>query len=130
MPVPQQLSQIAILPARYPDLGKIIFQHQPQYQLRILAIRLLLAHAFRVDCRSIPSPQLELQLGEQSFKPACMPTRLHPEASFHALCTEITVELLRFLAVLQSPLLQLPSLGIDKRNLLEARVIITTTKKS
>jgi hypothetical protein len=32
--------------------------------------------------------------------------------------------------VLQSPLLQLPSLGIDKRNLLEARVIITTTKKS
>jgi hypothetical protein len=35
--VPQQLSQIPIFPARYPDLGKAIFQHQPQNQLRILA---------------------------------------------------------------------------------------------
>jgi hypothetical protein len=39
VPVPQQLSQIPIFPARYPDLGKAIFQHQPQNQLRILAIR-------------------------------------------------------------------------------------------
>jgi len=37
-----------------------------------------------------------------------------------------TVELLRFFAVPQSPLLQFPSLGIYKSDLLEARVIITS----
>src|ERR1039457_2389179 len=126
MPVPQQLPQITILPAWHPDLRKVIFQHQAQYQLRILAIRLLLAHAFRIDCRSISGPQLEMQLGEKSFKPARVSARLHPHANLHSLCTEITVELLRFLAMLQSPLLQFPSLGIYKSNLLEARVIITT----
>src|ERR1019366_1266922 len=43
-----------------------------------------------------------------------------------ALCRQITVELLRFLAVLQSPLLQFPGLGIYKSNLLKARVIIAS----
>src|ERR1035437_2972197 len=55
-----------------------------------------------------------------------MPARLHPYAHLHSLCRQITVELLRFLAVLQSPLLQFPSLGIYKSNLLEARVVVTT----
>jgi hypothetical protein len=36
----------------------------------------------------------------------------------------ISAEFLRFLALLQSPLLQLPSLGIYKSNWLEARVVI------
>src|SRR5450759_5345601 len=50
--------------------------------------------------------------------------RLHPHAHLHSLCREIAVELLRFLAMLQMPFLELPSIRIDKRNLLEARVII------
>src|SRR5664279_834353 len=126
MPMPQQLSQIAILPARNPDLRKIIFQHQAQNQLRILAIRLLLTHPFRVDRRGISDPQLKPQLREHSLKPACMPARFHPHTNLHSLCAEITVELLRFLAVPQSPLLQFPGLGIYKSDLLKARVIITT----
>src|SRR5450432_3037327 len=126
MSMPQQLPQIPILPARDPDLRKIILQHQPQYQLRILAIRLLLAHPLRMDRRSISGPQLELQLREQSFEPTRVSARLHPHANLHSLGTEITVVLLRFFAVLQSPLLQFPSLGIYKSDLLEARVIITT----
>jgi hypothetical protein len=52
----------------------------------------------------------------------------------HHLCRDVRqpdtqsfpVELLRFLALLQSPLLQFPSLGIYKSNLLEARVIIAS----
>src|ERR1700722_3206866 len=126
MPVPQQLPQIAILPARYPDLRKIIFQHQPQYQLRILAIRLLLAHPLRPDRGRIPGPQLKLQLRQQPFKPARVSARLHPQAHFHALSSKIAVELLRLLAVPQSPLLQFPSLGIYKSDLFEARVIIAS----
>src|SRR5208282_3441575 len=55
-----------------------------------------------------------------------MPARLHPDTNFHSLGRQITVELLRFLAVLQSPLLQFPSLGIYKSNLLKARVVVTT----
>src|ERR1700704_1251528 len=53
-----------------------------------------------------------------------MPTRFHSHTQLHPLCRQITVELLRFLAVQQSPLLQFPSLGIYKSNLLEARVVI------
>jgi hypothetical protein len=44
VPVPQQLSQIAILPSRHSDLRKISFQHESQNQLRILAIRLACVH--------------------------------------------------------------------------------------
>jgi hypothetical protein len=45
VPVPQQLPQIAILPARHPDPRKAIFHHQSQNQLGILVIRLLLAYS-------------------------------------------------------------------------------------
>src|SRR5271157_3825577 len=55
-----------------------------------------------------------------------MPARFHPHTHLHPLCRELTVKLLRFLTVLQSPLLQLPSLGIHKSNLLEARVVIAS----
>src|ERR1700674_1626652 len=55
-----------------------------------------------------------------------MPARFHAHTNLHPLCRQITVKLLRFLAVLQSPLLQFPGLGIDKSNLLKARVIIAS----
>src|SRR5258708_38807994 len=80
----------------------------------------------RTDLGSVPDPQLKLQLGEQSFKPPRMPARFHSHTHLHPLCRQITVEFLRFLAVLQSPLLQFPSLGIYKSNLLEARVVIAS----
>jgi hypothetical protein len=70
VPVPQQLPRIAILPARYPDLRKVILEHSSQNQLRILAIRLLLAHSLGADLRRVPDPQLDLQRRQQPLKPA------------------------------------------------------------
>jgi hypothetical protein len=124
VPVPQQLPQIPVLPARYPDLREAIFQQQLQNQLRILAIRLLLADSSSSDVRCISDPQLEVQLRKQSFKPARLSTGFHPHTNLHSLGRELAVERLRFLAVLQSPFLELPSVGIHKRNLLKARVVI------
>src|ERR1700746_2623896 len=53
-----------------------------------------------------------------------MSARLHPYTHLQSLGRQLTVELFRFLAVLQCPLLQFSSFGIHIRNLLEARVII------
>ena len=60
MTMPQQLPQITILPTRHPDPRKAIFQQPSQNQLRILAIRLLLAYSLRADLGGIPDPQLEI----------------------------------------------------------------------
>src|SRR5260370_16577114 len=75
--MPQQLSQIPVLPARYPDPRKVILQHESQNQLCILSISLLFAYSFALDLGCVANPQLELQLGQQSFEPACMPTGFH-----------------------------------------------------
>src|SRR6266852_8347013 len=85
-----------------------------------------LRNPLRTDLGCVPDPQLTLQFCEQPFKPARMPARLHPHSHLPSLCRQITVELLRFLAVLQSPLLQFPGLGIYKSDLLKARVIIAS----
>jgi len=118
------LPQIPILPVRYPDLRKAIFHHQSQNQLRILTIRLLLAYSLGSDLRCVPDPQLEVQLRQQSLKPAPMPAGFHPHTYFHSLRRQIPVELLRFLAMQPPPLLQLTCVRIYKRNLLEARVVV------
>src|ERR1022692_3625855 len=55
-----------------------------------------------------------------------MPAGFHPHTNLHSLGREIAVELLRFLRVLQSPLLQFPSVGVHKSNLLEARMVIAS----
>jgi hypothetical protein len=55
-----------------------------------------------------------------------MPARFLSHTHLPPLCRQVTVEFLRFLAVLQSPLLQFPSLGLYKSNLLEARVVIAS----
>jgi hypothetical protein len=60
MPTPQQLPQITIGRVRHPDPRKAIFLHEPQQQLRILSIRLLLAHSFRADLGGVPNPQKPL----------------------------------------------------------------------
>src|SRR2546422_932501 len=103
--MPQQLPQIPILPARDPDLRKAILEQQSQNQLRILAIGLLLAYSLGPDLRCVPDPQLKVQLPQQSFKPARMSTGFHAHAHVSSCCREFTVELLRFLAMLESSLL-------------------------
>src|SRR5437867_12912042 len=55
-----------------------------------------------------------------------MPTGFHPNTHFFSPHLELAVELLRFRAVPQVPFVQFPRVRIDKRNLLEARVIVTT----
>src|SRR5437773_9936371 len=55
-----------------------------------------------------------------------MPTGFQHNPHFFSAHLELTVELLRFLAVPQFPLVPFTTVRIDKRNLLEARVIVTT----
>src|SRR5579864_7898159 len=123
MPMPQQLSQVAVLRIRHPDPRETVFDHQPQQQLRILPIRLLLAHPLGADLSGIPNPQFELQLAQQALEPTRVPAGFH--AHPHTLPFEPGVELLGFLTVRQPPLPQLTALGVDKRNLLETRMIVT-----
>jgi len=47
VPVPQQLPQIPILPARHPDGRKAVLQQRTQNMLRIFSIRLLFAPRLR-----------------------------------------------------------------------------------
>jgi hypothetical protein len=86
----------------------------------------LLAYSLGADLGGIPDPQLEVQLRQQPFKPARMPTGFHSHSRFHSLGRQFAVELLRFLRVLQSPFLQFPGFGIHKCNLLETRVVIAS----
>src|SRR6266576_371922 len=87
---------------------------------------LLLPHPLGADLGGISDPQIKLQLPQQPFKPARLPTGFHSHPHLDSLCPEIAVERLRFLAVLQSPLLQFPCFGIYKSNLLETRMVVTT----
>ena len=60
--MPQQLPQIPIRCVGYPDPGKTVFHHEPQQELRILSIGLLLSHPFCANLRGVPDPQLKLQI--------------------------------------------------------------------
>jgi hypothetical protein len=99
VPVPQQLPQIPVLPARHPDLRKIILQHEFQNQLRVLPIRLLLADSSGSDFCRISDPEFNLQLGQQSFEPAPVPTGFHPYTNLLPCGRELAIEPLRFLAM-------------------------------
>src|SRR5438874_8303954 len=44
-------AEIPVLPAWYPNLRKVILQHESQNQLCILSIGLLFAHSFALDLR-------------------------------------------------------------------------------
>jgi hypothetical protein len=56
MPMPKQLSQIAILPTRDPDPRETIFQQQVQNVLRVLTICLLFPNPLGTDLRCILEP--------------------------------------------------------------------------
>ena len=110
-------------PSSAPRLRKIIFT-LIAYQLCVLAIRLLLATRFALIAAAFRSA-LKCNSERVVQTSACVSARFHPHANLDSLLIHIAVELLRFLAVLQSPLLQFPSLE-STNALLEARVIITT----
>src|SRR5262244_2985575 len=61
----------------------------------------------------------------RSNQRAC-PLASIPHSHLHSLRPQVSVKLFRFLAVLQPPFFILSGLGIHKRNLLEARVIIAS----
>src|SRR6476620_468953 len=119
MPMPQQLPQIAILPARHPDLRKAIFEQQAQDQLRVLAIRLLLAHSLRADLRRVADPQIKLQLGYETLEPACVSAGLHADAHRFDRTRESTVKLLRLLGMRKPFLLDLSGPGVEQSNWLK-----------
>src|SRR5215472_10197751 len=123
--VPQQLSQVTILRIWYPHSRKTIFQHQLQQESRILPIGFLLTHSLGLDLRRITDPQPHTQFCQQSLEPTRVPGGLHPHPHAASLLLEVLVELLRFsITVVQPPFSKFSCLGIRKRNLLEARVII------
>jgi len=124
--MPQQLPQIAILRVRYPDPREAIFQQQPQQQLPVLAIGLLIAYSFAADRGCIADPQLKLQFVQQTLEPARMPTGFHAYAYGHAALAEFALELLGLFLVSQARFAEFARVGVYVRNLLEARVIITT----
>src|SRR5499425_2088225 len=56
-----------------------------------------------------------------------MPGGFHPDSHPAACCLELAIELLRFsIAMIQSPFTAFPGVGIYKRDLLNARVIVHT----
>src|SRR5215831_14544203 len=99
MAVPQQLPQIAIVPARYPDLGKIILQHELQNMPRILPIRLLLTYSLGLDLGRVPPPQLHLQFRQKSLKPAGVSAGFHTHTTLHSLRCQITIKPLGLLTM-------------------------------
>src|SRR5215469_17914437 len=105
--MPQQLPQIAIVPARNPDLGKVILQHELQDMPRVLAIGLLLAYPLRSDLGCIAPPQLEVQFRQQSLKPTCVSTGFHAHTQLFTANCKIAIKLFRFLGMRESLFLKL-----------------------
>jgi hypothetical protein len=100
MPMPQQLPQITILGVRHPDPRKAILQHQQQYELRILPIRLLLAHSLGSNLRWVSDPQLEAQFLQQALEPTRVSAGFHAHSRRYISLFQFPVELLGLLAML------------------------------
>src|SRR3954447_6704096 len=83
-----------------------------------------LSHSLRANLRCIPDPQLELQLVQQTLKPAPVSAGFHPYT--HPSCLERPVKLLGFTPVSQSPFGGLAGVCVHQCNLLKARMIVTT----
>jgi hypothetical protein len=78
------------------------------------------------DRGGIADPQLKLRLVQQTLEPARMPTGFHAHAHGHATLAELVVELLGLFLVAQARFAQLARIRVHVRNLLEARVIVTS----
>ena len=57
-------------------------------------------------------PEFNLQLGQQSFEPACVPTGFHTHSHLLARRRQPAIEHLRFLGMPQPFFLELSGLGI------------------
>src|SRR5215472_5924410 len=125
MPVPQQLPQIPILRTRYPDLGEVIFPHQPEQESGILAVVLSFLHSLGLDLRWIADPQLETKFCQQSLEPAGKSGSLHAYPHADSSLLQLPIESFCFsLTVVQLPFVILSRLFHKKRNRLKARVVI------
>jgi hypothetical protein len=125
MPMPQQLPQITILRMRYPDPRKTAFEHEPQQQLRILAIGFLFAHSFRANLDGVADPRLKLQVAQQALEPARVSAGFHAHTHPYILWLKSLVRLLGFFAMNQASFAQFPGFHIHACDLLEARMIVT-----
>jgi hypothetical protein len=94
--MPQQLSQVPIDRVGYPDPRETVFHHQPQQQLRILTIGLLLPYPLALNFGGVSDPQLKPQFLQQPLKPARVSTGFHPRSHGLILLFQFPVKLLRF----------------------------------
>src|SRR5262249_44744790 len=118
----QQLPQVPFRHRRDPDLGKAIFHHQLQNQLRCAPVMLLLPPILPGDRSCIPDPQLVPIPLQPTLKPSRAPTGL--DAYQHWLPPPF-VENPRFLGMQQPALDQLARLHVQHCYLLEARMKVT-----
>jgi len=123
VPVPQELPQVSILRIRYPDPRKAVLHQQLQQVFGILAVGLLFPYSLRSNLGWISDPQLVVQLHQQPLEPTRVTSRFH--ANPHLPSLQSAIVALRFpLAVGESPLSTLSSLGIHKRDLLKTRMVV------
>jgi hypothetical protein len=99
------LPQIPIFPARYPDLRQAIFDQQPQNQLRILAVRLLLAYSLGTDLGCISYPQLKRNSASNRSNQRACPIASIPHMYLGSLHRQIVMKRFPFLAVQESAFL-------------------------
>src|SRR5262244_107111 len=92
--------------------------------LRILPIRLLFPRPLALNLSRIADPQLQLQLLQQSFKPARMPTGFHAHTYLPTRSRESTIELLCLLWMGKPFLLELSSVLVQQCDLLKLGVVI------
>src|SRR5262249_16504963 len=92
--------------------------------LRILPIRLLFPRPLALNLSRIADPQLQLQLLQQSFKPARMPTGFHAHTYLLTRSRESTIELLCLLWMGKPFLLELSSVLVQQCDLLKLGVVI------
>ena len=84
-----------------------------------MPIGLLFADSLGAYLGCVSDPQLQLQLSQQSFEPARVPTGFHSHTHLLALRREIAVELLRLRGMRQTFFLKLSAVGIHQSNLLK-----------
>jgi hypothetical protein len=108
-------------------LGKTIFPQQLQPKPRIFAVGLLFAHPLRRDLGGIADPQLHLQLRQQPLEPARVPAGFDPHPHLYSAPLQLAIKPFGLAcAVLQPQFATLSVLLVEPRNLLHARVIITS----
>jgi hypothetical protein len=123
VPVNQQLPQIALLPARYPQPGKPALDQQLQHVGRVPPVRLLLPHIAGPDLRRIPDPHLMPQFAQQIDQPVAVARGLQPDQRRRR---QPPVILLRLPGGMhQLPFSRFAGLQVEPAHLFPARMKIT-----